>query len=271
MGITLRRRNSEYGFSGAGSPSEVEVRRTRRGEALPRSGRRRRSGGCCSRSRAAGSGRQACPGGRRRAAFAPKEHLARAGARDVDRDLRARVAGADDEHPQAAIRVAAAVVRGVHELAGERPRPRQVGGGHCCSRSRPRRARRTPARRPVATTQPSFVRSTRSTVTPVRTASACVAAYARRYSTTSSRDGHLPNERGMPYPGNPESQRTVWRWRQSYRACQAAPTSSRSRTTTSAPARRSIAAHCEPCGAATDDADHGGPSLVAGAVSITST
>src|SRR6188472_3199484 len=50
----------------------------------------------------------------------------------------------------------------------------------------------------------------------------------------------------MPYPGSPESQRTVWSWRQSQRAAQAEPTSRRSSTVTSAPARRSVAALARP-------------------------
>jgi hypothetical protein len=52
-----------------------------------------------------------------------EQDLARAGARDVDRDLGAGVAGADDQHPPAAVGLAVPVRRRVDELAGERPGP----------------------------------------------------------------------------------------------------------------------------------------------------
>ncbi len=52
-----------------------------------------------------------------------EQDVARPCAGDVERDLGARVAGADDEHPAAAIEIAAAVVRRVDELAAERSRP----------------------------------------------------------------------------------------------------------------------------------------------------
>ena len=157
-----RARRPRSGSSGArGTPSTASAARAVRAgvevaerdatERRPRSGRRRHRRAACSRSRSSWLGTPRVPADDLRAAFAPQHApRSRPACGTIDRDLGARVARPDDEHPPAAVRVAAAVVRGVHEVARERPRPvgqvRDVAAaGRDDDALAPDRARRRPS------------------------------------------------------------------------------------------------------------------------------
>ena len=113
--------------------------------------------------------------------------LLRSAVGDVVRDLGAGVAGADDEHVAAAVRLGVPILRRVHELAGEAVEARPVGderravvarrdddGRRAAARARSRGASRRRRGRSA------------STRVPVRTSSPC-ASRRRRAGTRSGR------------------------------------------------------------------------------------